>query len=393
MWQPVLERVSREREVVALDLPGFGDSEEHRARPTVEALADAAAEFLDGIGLAGAHVAGNSLGGGVALAMARAGDGALGLRALPAGFVNDREGDLRARRADRVAPRGAALAPRAELVCGGPVRAHARVLPPRRAAVADPGRRGRGRDAQPRPADRRASRRPSRRSRTSAGPAGAELPGHRRLGREGPACSIYSRQSPRARRPRCRARATSRSPAAATSRPGTTRSRSRGCCWRRRAGRLGVRRGGPDGRRRHEGRDDDHREGEDLDDDAEHVGGHRIAEDDDAAEDAGDVGGGRGRGDDRDGLAVLQAAGRGVEGDDRAEDGDQQPGREDDAEEAVARPVSALMATSETPNRTPAAPPSMTPWWWSGAPKRGPVISSAPIASIAASKAIMPASE
>ena len=35
---------------MALDLPGFGDSEEHRARPTVEALADAAAEFLDGIG-------------------------------------------------------------------------------------------------------------------------------------------------------------------------------------------------------------------------------------------------------------------------------------------------------------------------------------------------------
>ena len=57
------------------------------------------------------------------------------------------------------------------------------------------------------------------------------------------------------------------------------------------------------------------------------------------------------------------------------------------------RPVSALMATSETPKSTPAAPPSMTPWWWSGAPKRGPVISSAPIASIAASKAIMPASE
>ena len=28
MWQPVLDRVAREREVVALDLPGFGDSDE-----------------------------------------------------------------------------------------------------------------------------------------------------------------------------------------------------------------------------------------------------------------------------------------------------------------------------------------------------------------------------
>ena len=26
MWQPVLDRLTREREVVALDLPGFGDS-------------------------------------------------------------------------------------------------------------------------------------------------------------------------------------------------------------------------------------------------------------------------------------------------------------------------------------------------------------------------------
>ena len=40
------------------------------------------------------------------------------------------------------------------------------------------------------------------------------------------------------------------------------------------------------------------------------------------------------------------------------------------------------MATSETPNRVPAAAPSMTPWWWSGAPRRGPEISSAPITSM-----------
>ena len=50
MWRPVLDRLSREREVVAIDLPGFGDSDEYRARPTVEALAGAVAEFLDGIG-------------------------------------------------------------------------------------------------------------------------------------------------------------------------------------------------------------------------------------------------------------------------------------------------------------------------------------------------------
>ena len=92
MWEPVLDRVCREREVVALDLPGFGDSEEHRARPTVGALAGAAAEFLDGLGLAGAHVAGNSLGGGVALQLARIGAARSATALSPAGFVNDREG-------------------------------------------------------------------------------------------------------------------------------------------------------------------------------------------------------------------------------------------------------------------------------------------------------------
>ena len=56
-------------------------------------------------------------------------------------------------------------------------------------------------------------------------------------------------------------------------------------------------------------------------------------------------------------------------------------------------PVSALIAMSETPNSTPAAAPSMMPWWWSGIPRCLPPISAAPIASIAPSKAIMPTSE
>ena len=51
-----------------------------------------------------------------------------------------------------------------------------------------------------------------------------------------------------------------------------------------------------------------------LDDDADRGAGQRVAEDEDAAGDAGDVRRGAGDGDDRDGLAVLQAAGRGVEG-------------------------------------------------------------------------------
>ena len=122
MWKPVLGRVSREREAVAVDLPGFGESAPLSGPPTVEALADAVAEFLDGIGLGGAHAAGNSLGGAVALAMARAGTARSACVLSPAGFGSTRErtyarGVLLSTR--RAAQR---LDARAETVAGGPVR-------------------------------------------------------------------------------------------------------------------------------------------------------------------------------------------------------------------------------------------------------------------------------
>jgi pimeloyl-ACP methyl ester carboxylesterase len=122
MWRPVLDRVSAARDVVALDLPGFGDSPPLPGRPTVEALADAVGEFLAGIGLGGAHAAGNSLGGAVALAMARARAARSACVLSPAGFGNMREG--RYARALLVASRRAAqrLDPYAEVVAAGPVR-------------------------------------------------------------------------------------------------------------------------------------------------------------------------------------------------------------------------------------------------------------------------------
>ena len=122
MWVPVLDRLAREREVVAVDLPGFGDSDELPPQPTVEGLADAVAGFLDELGLAGAHAAGNSLGGGVALELARRGSARSACVLSPAGFGNMREG--RYARAVLVSSRRVAqrAAPRAELVTNGPVR-------------------------------------------------------------------------------------------------------------------------------------------------------------------------------------------------------------------------------------------------------------------------------
>jgi pimeloyl-ACP methyl ester carboxylesterase len=73
VWKPVVERLAVERDVLAVDLPGFGDSSPLPAglAPTVQALADALVAWWTELGLERPHVAGNSLGGGVALELAR----------------------------------------------------------------------------------------------------------------------------------------------------------------------------------------------------------------------------------------------------------------------------------------------------------------------------------
>jgi pimeloyl-ACP methyl ester carboxylesterase len=75
VWEPVLGRLSRERDVIALDLPGFGRSPQlsNGDAPTPQLLAQKVAAFLDELGIARAHVAGNSLGGWVALELAKEG--------------------------------------------------------------------------------------------------------------------------------------------------------------------------------------------------------------------------------------------------------------------------------------------------------------------------------
>lgn len=72
VWRPVLDRLAASRDVVTVDLPGFGDSPAlgGGAPPDPPALARAVAGLLDALGLRDAHVAGNSLGGWVALELA-----------------------------------------------------------------------------------------------------------------------------------------------------------------------------------------------------------------------------------------------------------------------------------------------------------------------------------
>ena len=85
VWEPVLARVAAEREVIAVDLPGFGDSPALNGGgpPTPEALARAVAE---GLPEGEYHVAGNSLGGWVALELAAAGHARSVTAIAPAGL-------------------------------------------------------------------------------------------------------------------------------------------------------------------------------------------------------------------------------------------------------------------------------------------------------------------
>src|SRR4051812_50073793 len=62
-WEPLLDRLAAEREVIAVDLPGHGGSPPLDRRPDCYALTDAVAQL---IGDSRPAVAGGSAGGGVA---------------------------------------------------------------------------------------------------------------------------------------------------------------------------------------------------------------------------------------------------------------------------------------------------------------------------------------
>jgi len=71
VWEPVMDRLAERFDVIAVDLPGFGRSPAQVQRPTVDRQADAFAGWLRDEGLEGCHVAGNSMGGGIGLELAR----------------------------------------------------------------------------------------------------------------------------------------------------------------------------------------------------------------------------------------------------------------------------------------------------------------------------------
>jgi pimeloyl-ACP methyl ester carboxylesterase len=74
-WRPVVELLEGRREVLTVDLPGFGESppDEAGTALTVADYADRIARFFTEAGVERPHLAGNSMGGGIALELGRRG--------------------------------------------------------------------------------------------------------------------------------------------------------------------------------------------------------------------------------------------------------------------------------------------------------------------------------
>jgi len=95
-WKPMLPLLERNFDVLAVDLPGHGHSPPFPpgVESTPAALADSVAAAMDEAGFEAAHLAGNSLGGWIALELARRGRARTVTAISPAGLIYAREEDL-----------------------------------------------------------------------------------------------------------------------------------------------------------------------------------------------------------------------------------------------------------------------------------------------------------
>lgn len=88
IWEPAIDRLAAERDVISVDLPGHGSSPMPRNGFSFapKSLAHLIARFMDTLGLDRAHLAGNSLGGWISLELAKMGRACSVTALSPAGL-------------------------------------------------------------------------------------------------------------------------------------------------------------------------------------------------------------------------------------------------------------------------------------------------------------------
>lgn len=85
-WGPIIQALSRHRELVLVDLPGHGKTPAEEDSGTFAGLARSLREFLSSEGLTGVDMVGSSLGGRLVLELARTGEAGSVVALDPGGF-------------------------------------------------------------------------------------------------------------------------------------------------------------------------------------------------------------------------------------------------------------------------------------------------------------------
>ncbi len=121
-WLPVIDHLKTQRELIALDLPGFGSSPmpPPETPPGPQSLTSLVADFLAELGLDRPHVAGNSLGGWIAFELAKRDQVRSAIGLSPAGFHNRAEGVFQHASLTLTNRISRLIAPRAERVLARP---------------------------------------------------------------------------------------------------------------------------------------------------------------------------------------------------------------------------------------------------------------------------------
>ena len=111
-WDPIVPLLREHHEVIALDLPGYGESPAVKGEPTVYAITDALDEALVAAGLEDAHLVGNSMGGWIVAELAGRGHARSAVAISPGGPDDKPRGGLGQAPARALARRSRSGSPR-----------------------------------------------------------------------------------------------------------------------------------------------------------------------------------------------------------------------------------------------------------------------------------------